>query len=77
MQPLRLAQNTNKFQQLPSGKYMPVPPNQQSSYNTIQSSIYDLPENSLELPPVSVHDFQQCLNTSKASVCQDDLDEFV
>lgn len=67
MEPLRYAQESTNFMQMPSGKYMPVEPGQGSG-NVIQSSIYDLPENSLELPPVSQQDYFSSMKRSKASV---------
>jgi len=77
MEPLRFAQNTNKFQKLPSGKYMPVDPRTPADgYNVIQSSVYDLPDRSLELPPLTMNDFVISMKRSKCSVSQADLKQF-
>lgn len=77
MEPLRFAQKTNKFQKLMNGKYLPVSPQTPADgYNVIQTSVYDLPDNSLELPPISLNDFKISMTRSKCSVSKDDLKEF-
>lgn len=77
MEPLRFAQNTNKFQKLMNGKFMPVNPQiPADGYNVFQTSVYDLPDRSLELPPITLNDFRISMKRSKCSVSQDDLKEF-
>lgn len=77
MEPLRFAQLTNKFQKTMSGKWMPVHPQTPADgMNVIQSSVYDLPDRSLELPPVSLADFEKSMRRSKCSVSQEDLVQY-
>lgn len=77
MEPLRFAQVTDRFERQYSGKFMPVAKNTPLGGSVIQSSIYDLPENSLELQPVTKADFIAVLSKSKASVGANDLEEFI
>lgn len=77
MEPLRFAQNTNKFQKLINGKFLPVDPRTNADgYNVIQSTVYDLPDRSLELPEITVRDFQISMKRSKCSVSLADLKQF-
>lgn len=77
MEPLRFAQNTNKFARQPDGRYTPVDSRTQADgYNVIQSSVYDLPDKSLVLPAMSVNDFVVSMKRSKCSVSQDDLKQY-
>lgn len=77
MEPLRFAQKTNKFQRLPSGKYMPVDERTPADgFNVIQSTVYDLPDRCLELPAITLSDFAASMKRSKCSVSQADLKEF-
>ena len=80
MEPLRFAQQTDKFQIVQDGgmqKFMPVDPRSQVGGNIVQNNLYTLPDNSLVLPPVSQNDFMISTKRSKASVSQEDLDEFI
>ena len=77
MEPLRFAQTTNKFRKLANGKFTPVDPRTPADgYNVIESTVYDLPDNSLELPALSLQDFIKSTKRSKSSVSPKDLLEF-
>jgi vacuolar protein-sorting-associated protein 4 len=77
MEPLRFAQKTNKFRKLMNGKFMPVDPQTPADgYNVIQSTVYDLPDRSLELPALTLNDFRLSMKRSKCSVSLADLKEF-
>ena len=77
-EPLHLAQRTNKFKKINNGgkvMYMPVDP----SYNggdVIQSSVYDLPQNSLFLPDLVRSDLESALKRTKPSVAKSDLKQY-
>jgi len=77
MEPLRFAQETEKFRLQPNGKYTPVAKETfADGKQVIQSSIYKLPDNSLELPAIGLHDFLACMSKSKCSVSLRDLKQF-
>lgn len=77
MEPLRFAQRTNKFRKLTTGKFMPVDPaTPADGFNVIQTTVYDLPDRSLELPALTPNDFVISMKRSKCSVSQGDLKQF-
>lgn len=80
MEPLRFAQKTDKFQMVMQNgtqMYLPVDPRTPVGGNVVQNNLYTLPDNSLLLPPITKNDVLISTKRSKASVCQDDLDEFI
>lgn len=80
MEPLRFAQQTDKFRRIfQNGKemFMPIDPRTPVGSDVIQNDLYTLPDNSLLLPPITKNDIFLSTKRSKKSVNQQDLDEFV
>ena len=79
MEPLRFAQATNKFRKVVNHKgetkYMPADKNAMG-HDIITSSIFDLPDRSLDLGEVSKEDFIKSLKRTKATNNKADLKQF-
>lgn len=80
MEPLRFAQNTDKFKEVKGDDgrtmFMPVDPKKSGS-KIRQCSVYDLPERTLYLPDLIMSDLEKALKKSKPSVSQGDIKEYV
>ena len=76
MEPLRFAQDTRKFKKVTKedGKvgYMPI----KDGHADFNGSVYDLPQHSLVLPPLTKYDLLSSLERSKPSVADGDLKGF-
>jgi vacuolar protein-sorting-associated protein 4 len=75
MEPLRVAQRSNRFRKLPNGKFIAAGPNEMG--HDIQTmGLYDLPDNGLELDPIERVSFEAALLRTKPTVALPDLIEF-
>lgn len=75
MEPLRVAQRSNRFRKLPNGKFIAAGPNEMG-HDIHDMGLYDLPDNGLELHPIERESFEAALLRTKPTVALPDLIEF-